>query len=61
MDIKKGLRMIRLCNLLYEKSMQFAVQQSQVLLHPGTKLVYESSGDTARYAVPKSTQSNATY
>ena len=32
MDIKKGLRMIRLCNLLYEKSMQFAAQQTRVLL-----------------------------
>ena len=36
MDIKKGLRMIRLCNFLYEKSMQFAAQQTQVLLHPDT-------------------------
>ena len=35
MDIKKGLRMIRLCNLLYEKSMQFTSQQTRVLLHPG--------------------------
>ena len=30
-----GLRMIRLCNLLYEKSMQFAAQQTRVLLRPG--------------------------
>ena len=29
MGIKKGLRMIRLCNLLYEKSMQFAAQQNE--------------------------------
>ena len=36
MGIKKGLRMIRLCNLLYEKSMQFAAQQTRVLLYPGT-------------------------
>ena len=36
MGIKKGLRMTRLCNLLYEKSMQFAAQQTQVLLHQGT-------------------------
>ena len=35
MGIKKGLRMISLCNLLYEKSMQFAAQQTRVLLHPG--------------------------
>ena len=27
MDIKKLLRMIRLCNLQYEKTMQFAAQQ----------------------------------
>ena len=26
MDIQKGLRMIRLCNLLNEKSMQYAAQ-----------------------------------
>ena len=32
MDIKKGLRMIRLCNLLHEKSMQFAAQQTRVLM-----------------------------
>ena len=61
MCIKKGSRMIRLCNLLHDKSMQFAAQQTRVLLHPGTYLVSESSGDTARYAVPKSTQSNVTY
>ena len=36
MDIKEGLRMIRLCNLLYEKSIQFAAQQTRALLHPGT-------------------------
>ena len=36
MGIKKGLRMIRLCNLQYEKSMPFAAQQTRVLLHPGT-------------------------
>ena len=41
MDIKKGLRMIRLCNLLYEKSIQFAAQQTRVLLHPGNSL-YEN-------------------
>ena len=35
MDIKKGLWMIRLCNLLYEKSIQFAAQQTRVLLYPG--------------------------
>ena len=35
MDIKKGMRMTRLCNLLYEMSMQFAAQQTRVLLHPG--------------------------
>ena len=39
MDIKKGMRLMRLCNLLYEKSMQFAAQQARVLLHPGTWLV----------------------
>ena len=36
MGIKKGLRMISLCNLLFEKSMQFAAQQTRVLLYPGT-------------------------
>ena len=36
MAIKKGLRMIRLCNLLYEKSMPFVAQQTRVLLHPDT-------------------------
>ena len=36
MGTKKGLKMIRLCNLLYEKSVQFAAQQTRVLLHPGT-------------------------
>ena len=36
MNFKKGLRMIRLCNLLYEKTVQFASQQTQVWLHPGT-------------------------
>ena len=28
MDIKKGLRMIRLCYLQHEKTMQFAAQQT---------------------------------
>ena len=36
MYIKKGLRMIRLCNLQYEKTMQIAAQQAQVLLCQGT-------------------------
>ena len=36
MGIKKWLKMIRLWNLLYEKSMQFAAQQTRVLMHPGT-------------------------
>ena len=36
MSIKKGMRMIRLCNLLYEKSMQFAAQHTHILMHPGT-------------------------
>ena len=35
MDIKKGLRMIRLCNLQYEKTLQFAAQQTRVLMCPG--------------------------
>ena len=29
MGIKKGLRIIRLCNLLYEKSMQFAAHKHE--------------------------------
>ena len=32
MYIKKRLRMIRLCNLQYEQTMQFAAQQTRVLL-----------------------------
>ena len=36
MYIKKGLGMIRLSNLQYEKTMQIAAQQTQVLLCPGT-------------------------
>ena len=34
--IKKGLRLTRLSNVQYEKTMQFAVQQTQVLLCTGT-------------------------
>ena len=39
MYIKKGLGMIRLCNLQYEKTMQIAAQQTQVLLCSGTAYV----------------------
>ena len=60
MYIKKGLRMIRLSNLHYEKTMQIAAQQTRVLLCL-CKLIGESDGDPARYVVPKSTQSNVTY
>ena len=36
MYIKKGLRMIRLCHLQYENTMQIAAQQTIVLLCSGT-------------------------
>ena len=35
MYIKNGLRMIRLSNVQYEKTMQIAAQQTQILLCPG--------------------------
>ena len=38
MGIKKGLRMIRLCNLLYEKSMQFAANTS----FAASRYIYEN-------------------
>ena len=43
MYIKKGLRTIRLCNLQHEKTMQFAAQHTQVLLHPGYKRIRRRS------------------
>ena len=60
MYIKKGLRMIRLCNLQYEKTMQIAAQKYEFCCVQ-VQLTCKSDGDPARCAVPKSTQSNVTY
>ena len=59
MYVKKGLRMIRPCNLQYEKTMQIAAQQ-HMFCCVQVQLIRESDGDPARYAVTKSTQSNKT-
>ena len=42
MDRKKGLIMIRLCNLQYEKTMSFAAQETYILLRPSRYSLYEN-------------------